>query len=157
MFYPLPTNGNAHSGKAFISLKNDGDSIKGVFRGEPHLFRQHWTNTPQGKRSVDCVGVECAVCKTGDKSKFKFRCNFVTLENGAYVAKIYEGGKTIYDSLADIAKEYGPDKMSGVLLKITRKGQGMDTSYSVVVAPPSAQPNSVELDAIAAVGLNGLE
>ena len=144
MFKPLPQTGNG--GNLYVSLKKDGDLVRGIFAGEPKTFRIHWIN---GK-GIDCLGEGCPHCAAGDKSKFRFTCNFIVEENGMYVAKLFESGKTVYDALAEQGADYD---MSKTLVKITRKGTGMDTTYAVTIAPPDKQPTKEQLETIKAVQL----
>lgn len=115
-------------GKNFLRLKS-GESVRGVFIGEPHEFKQHWIN----KKGVLCKGEGCELCKEGPKSKFRFRINLIINENGAYVSKIFEQGYTVYDALRSLNEEW---PLEDHLVKITRNGSGTDTSYAVV---PQAQ------------------
>lgn len=115
-------------GKHFLKFKA-GDSHRGVFRGEPYDFKIHWA---QG-HTTPCAGDECTECKAGNKTKFRFRLNFITLENGAYVAKIFEQGAKVYNQLKGLASEY---ELEGTAVKIQRFGSTKDdTSYSVMPLP----------------------
>lgn len=152
MFDRLPSSGDNNA--KFIRLKNDSDSVKGVFAGKPLVFRQHWVSSAAGKKSVVCTGDICSLCQAGDKSKFRFRANLIIEENKMYVAKIAEFGRTVYDSLSEIGAEYD---LSKTLVKLTRKGQGMDTSYSALAGPPSSQPTPDQLAAMSKVTLLDLD
>ena len=152
MFQQLPTTGNKTN--RFIRPVNDGDAIKGIFQGTPFIYQQHWTQTPFGRRSAVCTGTGCQYCAQGDRAKFRFRCNFLVVENGMWTAKIYEGGKSVYEALAEQGTDYD---LSKTLLKISRKGSGMDTTYSVVIAPPNAQPTAETLKQVQAVTLLELD
>lgn len=117
------------SGKSFLKLKA-GDAIRGVFRGEPYQFRTHWVEN----RGVVCTGRDkCALCKAGEKSSFRFRINFITQENGAYVAKVFEQGATVYDSMKAIHE--GDYDLSSYIMKITRNGSDKETTYSLIPVP----------------------
>lgn len=141
-------NTGGPGGKAFVKLK-DGESIKGVFRGDPHPFRQHWVEN----RGVFCPGKSCPLCAEGEKSSFRFRINFVMQENGAWVAKVFEQGWTSYDYLKSMHEsDYDLEK---TLIKITRRGTGTDTSYSILPVP-NGTLKKPDVDAIAAVALHDL-
>lgn len=135
----------------FIKLKG-GESVTGVFRGDPYDFRIHWLQKEQ--RSVLCEGKEkCPVCELGNKSSFRFRVNFIVKEGEAYVAKVLEQGWTSYQALMNL-QESGYDLEKQIMV-ITRQGTGLNTSYSFIPSPKGlATPDS--LKQIAAVKLNDL-
>lgn len=111
--------------KSLLRMKS-GEAVKGIFRGDPTDYRQHWSNN----RSYLCTGRDtCELCKAGEKSSFRFRINFVVNENGAYVAKVFEQGKAVYEALKTLHAEYGLDKNQ---MKITRIGSGTDTQYTIL-------------------------
>lgn len=121
----------------FIKLK-DGDTIEGVFRGEPYIFYRIYKDKTEYRTYIP-------------GSKFRFRVNFVTRENGNVVAKIFEGGSKIRDAILEAKEEYGLN----YVFKIKRKGSGMnDTTYSIF---PKEPLNESAIEAINAVKLNDLE
>jgi hypothetical protein len=138
-------------GKNFLKLKA-GDKVKGIFRGEPLDFRIHWITG----RSSECPGLAtCEHCKTGTKSAFRFRINFITKENDAYVAKILEQGWTTYELLESLHEPYNLEK---TVVEITRRGEGLNTSYTVVPLPPPNGAVSPELEKkLAAIALHDLK
>jgi hypothetical protein len=117
------------NGKNFIRLKA-GESVRGVFRGEPFDFKQHWVNN----RGQMCPGDGCALCAEGKKPSFRFRINFIINDNGAYVAKVFEQGWTVYETMKNLHEsEYNLDLHQ---MKITRHGSGQnDTTYSIIPVP----------------------
>jgi hypothetical protein len=124
--------------KNFLILK-PGEVARGVFAGEVFAFKQHWLKAQ--KRGVVCPGFEkCEICAKvtddmDDEEKkkywpgFRFKVNFIVNENGAYTAKILEQGATVYDAIVALAADYDLKKH---LIKITRHGSGVDTTYSIV-------------------------
>ena len=108
--------GGGGGGKDFIKLK-DGESVEGVFVGEPHTFygvfkdKTEYSSWAEGR-------------------SFKFRINFVTKDdNGQMVAKIYQGGSKVAKAIAACKEEYGLN----CLYKIKRVGATKDdTTYSVL-------------------------
>jgi hypothetical protein len=122
----------------------DGQSVNGVFRGEIHTFYNKWVN---GK------GQEVGPDEPGAKPRFKL--NFVTYENGAFIAKIFEFPQTVYNQLADIHEVYPLDKTK---VQITRRGTGTDTVYMILplVAPKDVLSPGL-LQQIEAVQLNVLD
>lgn len=106
-----------------------GEEIDGVFRGEPVEFFAHWP----GKRSVRCSGDGCPHCNAGDAPRFRFQVNFATLENGALVAKVFEGSGQTYDMLKALNKG---SPLEWLKVKLMRQGSGQnDTRYFVMSLP----------------------
>lgn len=69
-------------GGAFIQLKNDGDSIVGVFRGTPYTFFSKYGDKKHYQEQVE-------------ETSPKFQINFVTKnDKGEYEARIFEQGST---------------------------------------------------------------
>jgi hypothetical protein len=125
----------------FLKFK-DGESKTGVCRGEVYEFFQVWEN---GKSQV--------VARDHADAKSRFRLNFVILEDGKFVPKIFEFGIVVYNLLAEISEEYDLEKTK---VKITRRGTGTDTVYMVL--PLLKEPISAKtMKEIEAVPLNILE
>ncbi len=142
MKFPRKETLNSSAGDTFLKFK-DGESIVGIFRGEVYEFYQLWAN---GKSSLAAQGDAGA--------KPRFRLNFVTKDaSGAMAAKIFEFGVPVYSQLADINEEYD---LSQTAVKITRKGMGLDTVYSILPLLKQA-PTAAQLKIIAALPLKVLE
>lgn len=116
-FKSITTSGGS---KNYLKLK-DKEFVKGIFRGEPEEFYVKWEN---GKSSSVPEGTE--------KASFRFRLNFVTNENGTYVAKIWESSATVYQALAALSQDYNLEE---TVVKISRNGTGTDTIYMVTPLP----------------------
>lgn len=117
-------------GKNYLKLK-DKESVRGVFRGNPYLFRTHWVD----KKSSVCTGAEtCVSCQKNVKSTFRFRVNFIVKENETYTPKIWEQGWTVYTQLKNLNEtDYDLEK---TIVRVTRTGSGMnDTTYTVLPLP----------------------
>ncbi len=117
----------ASDNSIFVKLK-DGQKITGVFRGEVFTFRDHWTS---GK-SQRCTGTDdCVQCEKGKAAKFRFHLNFLTVENGDWVAKIFGGGKKIYQMLKGLHEsDYDLEK---TIVSIIRHGSTKDdTTYTIL-------------------------
>ena len=128
-FKDLPQENN---GGSFVKI-GAGESVVGVFRGEPHDYRQHWL----GERSEICLGGSsgdgCAHCANGIRATFRFRINFMVKEGSTYVAKIFEQGRRVYDQLRGLHEDYDLEQ---TVVKITRHGSGAkDTTYTVLPVP----------------------
>lgn len=125
------SEGNKSSNKMDYLKMKAGESVRGTFRGDPHTFKMHWLNDQ--KKSQLCSGSGCPLCSAGDKPKFRFRLNFIMNENGAFVAKVFEQGWTVYETLK--ALHEGDYNLEQHVMKISRHGSGTDTSYSIVPVP----------------------
>lgn len=136
------TTQQEHSGpKKYVALK-DGDSINGVFRGEIYSFYHLWENGKGRLASPD-----------EPKAKIRFKANFVTMEDGKLVAKIFEFPQTVYNLLADVNEEY---PLETTKVKISRRGTGTDTTYNIL--PLAKEPISpTMMSSIEAIPLNILD
>lgn len=118
----------SEASKDFLRLK-DGESVKGVLRGEPFEFKQHWV----GMHTEVCKGEQCSNCKAGNKASFRFRINFIINDNGRYSPRILEQGWNLYKSLNNLNTDYDLEKH---IVKLTRHGAGKnDTTYAVIPVP----------------------
>lgn len=125
----------------FVRLKN-GESVRGVFRGEPFTFYNHWT----GKKSEPCTGPGCSFCSADSRPRFRFRLSFVVREdNGNLVPKIFEQGAKVYETLKGLHEsDYNLEK---TILKITRQGTGLnDTVYTILPLPGLAGTVTDEIE-----------
>jgi hypothetical protein len=150
MKFPNSGNGNGGgSGKIFVSMKS-GDKVKGVFAGDPFIFHQHWL----GRGSELCPGKE--TCKTcpDDKPKFRFRLNFLTQENGVWVAKIYEGGYQVYKALKEMHEsDYD---LTQTCVTVIRSGDGTDTRYNILPTKDNGGLKPADFKKLSAIPLNDL-
>lgn len=130
MFKPGNSKIGGEGGGLFVSLK-DGESAKLVIRGEILEYRNHWL----GKAgSAMCEGEGCPHCKSGNKSTFRFRANVAVLDQktGAMEAKILEQGSVVYEAFATLGADY---PLTQAWMRLTRKGEGLDTEYTVTPLP----------------------
>ena len=133
-------------GATFLKLK-DGESIKGVFRGDPFDFQSHWKGG-----SVACTGADCDFCAKGEEPSFRFRINFVVKENGAYVAKLWEQGWRVYESLQGLdASGYNLEETP---VQISRRGSDKNNTTYNVLPVPNAALTEEHLAALKAVKLH---
>lgn len=124
-------------GKDIVKLKG-GDVIAGIFKGNPHIFRQHWENG----RSQTCAGQDvCDRCKAGDKPKFRFAINFVIKDGNGYVAKVFEQSYGTYLDMKELHKEYNLEK---TVVQIKRMGDDKNnTRYTIL--PLKSQPKDFSI------------
>jgi hypothetical protein len=140
------------SSNQFIKLK-DQEVVKGVFRGDPYEFKQHWLDGE--KKSLNCQGAKCPECAKGNKPKFRFRINFIYREdqNSPYVAKIFEHGYVFYKALKDLHE--GGYNLENHTMAVKRHGEGTQTTYSIVPTPNGAIGEQLE-KTLRSVKLNDL-
>lgn len=122
----------------------EGQPVIAVLRGELHTFFKRWH---EGKSEVVVEGTP--------GGKRKFSVNAVIYENGGFVAKVWEFSGPVYDQLYEINEEY---PLSQIKIKITRKGQKLDTEYKILPLLKDEDKLTTEiLNAINAVPLNILD
>lgn len=130
----------------FLKL-NDQEEVQGVFAGALYTFKRHWKNN----QSMECIGSSCPVCTTDPENRpgFRFRVNFITTKDGKWVAKIFEGGGELYDSLVGLDKKFN---LSDTVVEIIRRGTKQNTKYDVL--PRADMPINKEMkEKIGAVSL----
>lgn len=97
----------------YLKLK-DGESIKGILPSEKLTFYQIWVDKKPLPASKGDPG-----------AKFRFKTNFVT-EDGE--ALILEQGSNLFFQILELEKDWDLKK---TIVKITRKGEEMQTRYSI--------------------------
>lgn len=107
---------NKSGDNKFVSLK-DKESITGIFAGEPQEFFIVWDQGKAKEVSPDSPG-----------AKMRFRINFIVKNGAAYEVKVLENSGTVYKQLAELHKEYD---LSTIVVKITRNGTGLETTYNI--------------------------
>lgn len=144
-------------GKDLVKVE-DGKSVVGAFRGPLVRFYQHW---PKGGRSSICTLNEpggCERCQDPNpdvkKATGKFRINFVMKadpsdKNSPLVARIFEGGRKIYEQVQQINGDIPIEK---VWVRLSK-----NKNYSLQVLPGEAGMISKQAEAtIAKVQLHDL-
>lgn len=120
----------------------DGESVKGVCRGDIHEHYIRW----EGGRGIPTSDDD-------PEAKLRFRLNFIVHDGSKFVAKIWEFGLTVYNQLAEVNDEYPLEQTK---IKVSRRGTGKDTTYNVL--PVAKEPiGPATLKEIQAVPLNILE
>ena len=114
----------------FIKLKS-GESVTGVFRGDPYEFRIHWL-TDESRATLCSQKKDCELCKI-KKSSFRFRVNFIVPEGNLFVAKVLEQGWISFQALMKL-QESGYD-LEKQIIQISRQGSGLSTTYSIIPSP----------------------
>lgn len=123
----------APSGGNFLKI-GDGKSVIGVFRGEIHKFYQ-----------VFEAGRYRVVPSTDANGKFAFKVNFICKENGALVAKIFQGNIFDYKALGELHDEFDLEK---TYIQISQTGERQSKRLSFM--PKTKQkPDEKQLATIA--------
>jgi hypothetical protein len=125
--------------KNFLKIK-DGESVRGVFIGEMHVFHTKWI----GGKSVPCDNKD-------PDGKVRFRNNFVYHDaaQDQLVVKIWDFPWSVFEQLKDINSEYPLEETK---VKITRSGTMKETTYSIL--PLVGPKDLLTKDQIAAI--NGM-
>lgn len=122
---------DAQSGGMFLRLKADGDSAKVVFRGEPLGYKQVW------------LGDESEIYDekkhAGERPRQRFRLNvYNTDSKGVQIFEMSASTLSAIDAAVngerDSAGKVDPDVPGNglrAIYKITRRGTGTKTTYSV--------------------------
>lgn len=135
MDIPQATGG----GGSLFARYDDKGSLLGVFRGDPVVYKKHgW-----GKTELLCEGGECDACHGGDRAKQRFRINLIVEEGGQQVAKIFEGGVTVYQQLRALHDE--GYNLEQTRLKVSKAGSGTDTTYTVMPAAKAITKDELAL------------
>lgn len=141
MFPPREKNAEGEGGGTYLRLK-DKEKATGIVKGKIHVFY------------AIGFGADTRIVGPGEGGKKKYRVNFVVKEGSDYVAKIWEFGPKIYDSLSLLESE-GWD-LSKTLITVTRSGSTKeDTRYGVT--PNRQEPTPAALKAIGALALHELD
>ena len=122
------------SGGSFLRLK-DGESQYVIFMGELYEFFQTFDQTKM-KATVVPEGTH--------KAQFRFRINAVIkVSPDKYEPRIFENGATVYNTLKELDTEY--DGLESVIIKLTRKGVGLDTEYQLIPLRQEISPQTKAL------------
>ena len=99
-------------------------------------FEDYGTHYDQkNNKSVICVGKEnCEFCQKGDKPRVQFLGWVIDRKDGK--VKLLRIGHSIFKQIGALAKfgEYAFEDMPDYDMTIVKKGEGLDTEYSVVPA-----------------------
>lgn len=144
--------GGGLGGGAYLKLE-DGARVRGVFMGDPHVFRQHWPKG--GQKSICTEDASCAACKAGDRAKFRFAINFMVKIDDVWQARVFENGYGTYEDLKALHADYG---LPMTLVTLSRSGKDKETRYSIMPVKDNGgwkADNFKKLAAIPLVPLKG--
>lgn len=118
--------------RTFVKL-SDGKSVVGVFRGDPEIFYQVYE---EGKYKV--------VSQAHPQAQFRFSINFITKENGALVAKVFQGNWHDHESLRALHEEFD---LENTFVKVTQSGE-RQTKRLNFMPMPKHKPDAKQLDEV---------
>ena len=97
-----------------------------------YSFRSHYIK--KERKSYDCTGdvSTCKWCQLGNRSGGKWAYMVLVRDEKAPAIKVMEAGWSIFETILNLAKDKDYGDPRGYDLKITRKGTGTDTSYTVI-------------------------
>jgi len=99
----------------FLKL-NDGESIEGVFRGDPYFFYSKFQDETNTEYKEWQPGLN-----------FRFKVNFVTKIGDELISKVFNSGKTVASRIKYLLEEYGED----CLFKILRQSESKKVFYHI--------------------------
>jgi hypothetical protein len=120
-------------GGVFIKLK-DGDSVEGVFQGEPHCFYRIYGDKAMAEHENYVEG-----------SSFRFKINMLVKEGDKFEPKILEQGTKLAKRIRKYTQEYGMD----YVFKVEREGSTKDnTEYHLFPKRAISASEKEELEKI---------
>jgi len=129
----------------FLSLKDDGSKVIGVFVGEPFAREVHWVDN----KYVDCAGSDCKCCRDGERKSLRVSINFYDMTDKT--VKIWEFGASIFKDIVKVKKKYG---LEGQAYEIERHGKPKDPKTTYSILPEGGKLSKEEVDVINAVPLH---
>jgi hypothetical protein len=139
---------HVNQGGFFVRLQNDGDTVVGVFSGEPYAKEVYW----DGQKYLDAPPEG-----GGAKASLRVALNFFVPGEGAM--KIIEGGTAWFKDVLEIREKYGLDQW---VFEVKRRGKKGDpkTKYSILPEKPvddamRTRMTAAGLHDLAAVGGGG--
>lgn len=127
----FPERPKYESSDEILKLKN-GESIVGIFRGDPIRFEQHYLQTDRFG-TICLIPQPCPKCAAGDFPKFRFRINFVFMQGNQLVCKIFEQGGRVYDLIGGLIQ--AGYNLEEHFVKIVRNGERQQTKYTITPLP----------------------
>jgi len=112
----------------FVSLSDDGDSVRGVVVGSPLVRFRHWN----GASTVNCEGPSCPLCQQGIKTKVQYAFSFFDMDLKAM--RILSLNSMTYPTLLEYRDnpQFG---LSSWAYQVKRRGAKGDTNTSYLITP----------------------
>lgn len=105
-------------GGEYLKLENDGDTVTGIFVGEPEARQVVWTGTTYEEYDEDV--------HQDARPAFKFKIGFYDTKDG--VMKTWESGKKSFNAMCKLRAS---GELDGHVVRIKRLGTGKDTVYDL--------------------------
>lgn len=103
---------------------------------EPFLvYREHWIDRLEGRKSRTCAGEACPLCEIGDSPRMRVCFNVVdwSVENTP-VVKVWQVGSRLAETIHNFSEssKTGPLNKPGLYWAVSRSGKGTKTEYALV-------------------------
>jgi hypothetical protein len=113
----------------WVKLKADGDSVVGVFRGDPYPHEVVWL----GDRYVDADSPDAApALKSGKRPSLRITINLAARTESGWTAKVLELSSAFFKDIFKVRDKYGLADWS---FEIQRHGAAKSTSTTYSVLP----------------------
>ena len=108
-------------------------------------FKNHWISSEN--KNYDCVGIDngCKWCEVGEKIRHRWAYLALLRDDKAPAVKVFEMGFMIFGDILEFAKDDDLGDPRSYDLKISRKGQKLDTEYTTYPSPKTKDFNEKEV------------
>lgn len=118
------------------------------------VYKQHWVDRSEGRRSFVCIGDECPLCRiAGDTPRSRAAFNVLVASDEEPTVQILTAAVTLAKQLQSAHEDPKRGPLTKYYWAIARQGTGRDTQYSLdrVRASELAEEWELDADAINAV------
>lgn len=123
------------------------------------VYKQHWVDRSEGRRSFVCLGNDCPLCQiAGDIPRSKAAFNVLVVSDEEPNVQILTAAVTLAKQLQAAHEDSRRGPLSKYYWSISRQGTGRETQYSLDRVRGSELAEEWELDAddIAAIADNAV-
>ena len=144
----------------FVSIADKETVVLRVLSEEPISRWSHWI--PSVKRSFTCLGKGCPVCEIikqdkANKANARYssskRHSLIVWNYATKRVEVLEQGNDFFQNLLAFVEDPDLGDLRDYDIKITRRGTGKDTSYTVIPCAKKRVSKEVE-DAFATCGID---
>lgn len=112
------------------------------------VYKQHWVDRSEGRRSFVCTGAECPLCNiAGDTPRPKAAFNVLVLSNGTPSVQILTASTSLAKQLEAAHNDPRRGPLSKHFWAVSRIGRGLETSYTLDRVRVTELAEEWELDA----------